>query len=166
MASVAVGVGAYEGERVGGRKEGQGRYTFPSGTVYNGLFLDGQFHGEGSLTFPGGGTFHATWHKGKMVAGSYDFKDGLSYSQKDWEYCSAGDRRFFSEHVDGLRPAGDAQVTNEHPPPRLPSGMYDVGDGYLDPQEGKVYSFSHRVLRVASDEEKRWARSKCRVGTA
>ena len=37
---------SYEGPRVNGRMEGYGKYTFATGTVYNGQFLDGQFHGE------------------------------------------------------------------------------------------------------------------------
>ena len=37
---------AYGGPRVNGRMEGQGRYTFSSGTTYTGNFLDGTFKGK------------------------------------------------------------------------------------------------------------------------
>jgi hypothetical protein len=163
-ATVAVGVGIYDGARVNGRKEGSGTYKFPSGTVYSGAFADGEFHGEGTLEFANGGRYRATWERGKVVAGRYDFSDGLGFQDQDWEYCTGTDRRFFSEHVNGLRPAGDAQVTNAHPPPRLPKDAYDVGDGYLDAATDKVYSFAHVLLRNATCEEKEWVAARCRVG--
>lgn len=163
-AIVAMGVGIYDGDRVNGRKEGSGTYKFPSGTVYTGAFVDGEFHGEGTLEFANGGKYQATWDRGKVVTGRYDFSDGLEFQDTAWEYCTGKDRRFFSEHVNGLRPAGDTQVTNAHPPPRLPKDAYDVGDGYLDVADGKVYSFDHVQLRVATNEEKEWASARCRVG--
>ena len=32
------------------------------------------------------------------------FADGLVYSEKDWDYCTEADRRFFKERTDGFIP--------------------------------------------------------------
>ena len=81
-------------------------------------------------------------------------------------YCREdGDRRFYSELVEGLRPSGDCQLTNQHPPPALPLDTYDVGDGYLA-HDGKVYSYhGSTVLRdVGGKDEEAWAKKMCRRG--
>jgi len=160
----ATGVGLYEGARVNGRKEGQGTYTFPSGTVFTGELLDGELHGAGTLEFANGGKYSATWERGKVVSGEYDFADGLKFAPAEWGYCTGADRRFYSEHVNGLRPAGDAQISNAHPAPKLPLDAYDVGDGYLGATNDTVYSYDHVELRAATAEEKAWAKASCRVG--
>ena len=158
----------YEGERKNGRMEGSGTYTFPSGTVYTGEFLDGEFHGEGTLSFPESGKYVATWHRGKVVRGEYVFADGLEYTDPadgDWAYCLPnGDRQFRSELVSGLRPAGDSQLADMHPPRKVPAGSYDVGDGVLDPSTGKVFSYAGIELRDATADEEAWARTACRFG--
>ena len=223
----ALSTSLYEGERRNGRMEGHGKYTFPSGTVYTGQILDGEFHGEGVLAYPGGcGQYHATWNRGKVVTGRYVFADGLEYTaptEGDWAYCRTdGDRRFYSELVNGLRPvsrcrrasptsrfwphglaeppppracrgararamlpplppvaiasltprvslvrraqAGDSQLTNAHPPPKVPPGTYDTGDGYFKVDEGEVFSYEGEKLRRPDQEEEQWIKSKCRKG--
>ena len=162
----------YTGERKNGRMEGYGTYRFPSGTVYTGEFLDGEFHGEGTLQFDGCGKYIATWERGKAVTGRYVFSDGLAYTEPstEWQYCKAdGDRRFYSELVEGLRPSGDGQLANTHPPPAIPTGTYDVGDGYLAP-DGKVYPYladataapDGKAIRQADRDEEVWAKAHCR----
>ncbi|KAL1524492.1 hypothetical protein AB1Y20_019386 [Prymnesium parvum] len=166
---------SYEGERVNGRMEGQGTYTFTSGTVYTGQFLDGEFHGEGTLQFPGSGKYHATWVHGKAISGNYVFADGLPYTDPadgEWDYCRPdGDRRFYSELVNGLRPAGDSQLCNAHPPPALPRKTWDVGDGYMN-EAGEVRAYVQSsdadddapVLRVCDPDEQAWAKANCMHG--
>ena len=158
----------YEGERKSGRMEGKGCYRFTSGTVFTGAFLDGEFHGDGILEFPGCGRYIATWERGKVVKGNYVFADGLGYDDTTggpWSYCAeGGDRRFYSEVVNGLRPAGDAQLANAHPPPKIPAGSYDVGHGYFVEGEGKVYAYSGAEVRTADAREAAWAVAKCRKG--
>ena len=158
----------YEGERKSGRMEGKGCYRFTSGTVFTGAFLDGEFHGDGILEFPGCGRYIATWERGKVVKGNYVFADGLGYDDTTggpWSYCAeGGDRRFYSEVVNGLRPAGDAQLANAHPPPKIPAGSYDVGHGYFVEGESKVYSYAGAELRTADAREAAWAVAKCRKG--
>ena len=65
--------------------------------------------------------------------------------------------------VEGLRPSGDCQLANSHPPPVIPVNTYDVGDGYLA-EDGKVYSYDgSKMLRdVAGKREEAWAKAKCR----
>ena len=163
-------------QRKNGRMEGYGTYRFPSGTVYTGEFLDGEFHGEGTLQFADCGKYHAKWEHGKAVKGRYVFADGLAYTEPtdgDWAYCREdGDRRFYSELVEGLRPAGDSQLANAHPPPSIPKGTYDVGDGYLD-DDGKVYPYNQpgvtreetpKAIRTVDHDEEVWAKAKCREG--
>jgi len=143
--NAAAPTSSYEGDRKNGRMEGRGTYKFPSGTVYTGQLVDGEFHGEGTLQYPGCGEYRAIWDHGKVVEGSYVFADGLAYTDPadgEWSYCRPdGDRRFYSELVGGLRPAGDTQLTNTHPPVRIPAGTYDTGDGYFNEADGKVYDY-------------------------
>ena len=165
----------YTGERKNGRMEGFGTYRFPSGTVYTGEFLDGEFHGEGTLQFDGCGKYIAQWVHGKAVKGRYVFSDGLAYTEPkdgDWTYCRAdGDRRFYSELVEGLRPSGDSQLANAHPPPLIPANTWDVGDGYLD-GDGKVWAYpkdenapkANAPFRSAAHDEEVWAKANCRKG--
>jgi hypothetical protein len=172
-AAASEAAAVYTGERKNGRMEGYGTYRFPSGTVYTGDFLDGEFHGEGTLQFADAGKYHARWERGKAIKGRYVFSDGLAYTEPadgQWTYCRGdGDRRFYSELVEGLRPAGDSQLCNTHPPPLMPPGGYDVGDGYLF-GDGKVYRYLSEPgpdpvgepLRTATQDEEVWAKASCR----
>eukprot|EP00325_Prymnesiales_sp_UTEX-LB-985_P031502 CAMPEP_0174721734 /NCGR_PEP_ID=MMETSP1094-20130205/37039_1 /TAXON_ID=156173 /ORGANISM="Chrysochromulina brevifilum, Strain UTEX LB 985" /LENGTH=172 /DNA_ID=CAMNT_0015922479 /DNA_START=81 /DNA_END=599 /DNA_ORIENTATION=+ len=162
----------YSGERKNGRMEGYGTYRFPSGTVYTGELVDGEFHGEGTLQYAGSGKYHATWDHGRLVKGRYVFDDGLAYTEPQdghWAFCREdGDRRFYGELVEGLRPSGDSQLAKVHPPPQIPSATYDVGDGYL--VDGKVYPYMTagvkdgpaEAIRMAEPNEEAWAKAKCR----
>ena len=38
--------------------------------------------------------------------GTFTFADGLEFKEKDWGYCDGFDRRFFTEVMNGLQPAG------------------------------------------------------------
>jgi len=156
----------YDGETVNGRIEGKGKYFFPSGTTYVGQFKDGEFHGEGMLVFPDCGKFTGVWDHGVVVKGEYAFKDGLLYEtpHEDWDYCNGVDRRFFKERVEGLRPAGDEQITNEHPPRKIPPGAYDICRGYFVPDEGMVYNYDGQRIGPPLAEDEAWILSKCRVG--
>ncbi|CAK0905166.1 unnamed protein product [Prorocentrum cordatum] len=116
--------------------EGEGRFKFPNGVVYEGEFRKGEFHGEGALVYPNGGRYQARWERGYAVEGKYLFKDELLYEDpdKNWQYVSQGDRRFYTEVRQGLNPAGKTLLTNEAAPPPIPKGTYDYGSGYFDPK--------------------------------
>lgn len=44
--------------------EGEGEYTFPTGTKYVGETYNGMFHGHGVLHFPNGSKYEAKWQNG------------------------------------------------------------------------------------------------------
>lgn len=157
------------------RFEGQGTFTYPSGTRYVGEFKNGVFHGEGTLYFPGQGSYHAIWEDGKEQGeGRYVFADGLEYDQTEgdgqqWPYCTKHDRRYWSEYDKGVAPAGREQVAAD-PSKALPAGCYDCGDGYFDPKQGKVFAWgsdgSGEALRVPTAEqiEKIQAKNRLNAG--
>lgn len=70
---------SYEGPTVNGWYEGVGKFTFADGVVYEGEFKKGEFHGKGTLIYPAGGKYKATWNRGKILEGEYEFYDGLMY---------------------------------------------------------------------------------------
>eukprot|EP00035_Acanthoeca_spectabilis_P036710 m.41261 g.41261 ORF g.41261 m.41261 type:complete len:192 (+) comp8190_c0_seq1:148-723(+) len=159
----------YEGTTKNGRLEGQGTYTFGNGSVYRGGFLDGQLHGHGTITFPNGQVFEAEWVHGKSrgegtARGVLTFKDGLQFGEADYDYCDQDDRRFHSERVRGLKPAGETQPTDSNKPAVIPVGTYDVGDGYFNTETKQVYSYDHVVLREPTPEECEWIVKHCRIG--
>ena len=158
----------YEGPTSSGRPEGQGTYIFPNGTRYVGGFKNGVFEGKGTMYTPGGGSYAATWSEGRQVSGSYTFSDGLEYKEADWTYCTLGDRRFKTEITDGIRPAGQSQLTNARDgDPRLEEGQADAGDGYVSLRngDGQVRDFkTGEPLRYVEAGEKKWLAEKCRVG--
>merc|ERR1712054_95010 len=48
----------------------------------------------------------------RCVQGVYKFADGLKYDETKWGYCTQGDRRFWTEINNGVKPAGKSQMTN------------------------------------------------------
>eukprot|EP00694_Reclinomonas_americana_P003690 EC790585.1.p2 GENE.EC790585.1~~EC790585.1.p2 ORF type:complete len:174 (+),score=45.46 EC790585.1:39-560(+) len=164
----------YEGSIVNGRMEGHGKFTLADGRVYEGGFKDGMFHGKGTLTFPDGARYEAEWDESKEVRGRFFFGDGLEYGEfpnqhgrvldvSSWGYSTKVDRRFYTEILGKIYPAGDTQLTDQKTNP-LPVGCFDVGEGYLNPEERKVYTYARKPLREATLDELRWAMKMCRVG--
>lgn len=49
--------------------------------------------------------------------------------------------RYTLEYDKGLKPGGDTYATNEQPPPAIPPGYYDVGDGFYEPITRTVYKY-------------------------
>ncbi|CAF99331.1 unnamed protein product, partial [Tetraodon nigroviridis] len=154
--------GAYKGETQNGKMHGTGEYTFHTGTRYVGEFKDGMFHGSGVMHFANGTKYEATWERGMVMEGSIIFLDGLQYQETDWGYCDGHDRRFYGERSSGLRPAGESQLSGQHPPRTIPDGCYDCGDGFYDPRTRKVTSYEGKVLRKADDSEHAWIVRACR----
>ncbi|KAM3600431.1 uncharacterized protein V6R79_023427 [Siganus canaliculatus] len=153
---------SYKGDLKNGRMDGKGEYTFPTGTKYVGEMKDGTFHGKGELRFPNGSKYEATWENGKAKQGSFTFADGLQYKETDWDYCNGHNRHFYSEHCNGLRPAGKSQLTNVHPALVIPNGCYDCGDGFYNPSTRVITSYTGRFLRTADDSEHEWIVRTCR----
>ncbi|XP_062497374.1 MORN repeat-containing protein 5 isoform X1 [Pezoporus occidentalis] len=154
--------GRYTGATVRGRMEGPGSYTLPTGTEYRGTLKDGMFDGEGELLFPNGGVYRAVWHRGVPTQGKYTFADGLEYRDKKWHYCDGYDRRFYTEICSGLIEPDISQLTNLDPPPEIPKGCYDCGDGFYNPETRVVVDYKFRFLRNADNEEHEWIIQTCR----
>ena len=112
------------------------------------------------------GKFTGTWERGVVVRGDYAFADGLAYdSRPEWSYCDGTNRAFYRELVEGLRPAGDEQLCNAHPPPPLPPGTFDIGRGCYDPSQKKVFSYAGEPIGgLQPGETEAWATGKCRFG--
>ncbi|XP_063554321.1 MORN repeat-containing protein 5-like isoform X1 [Gorilla gorilla gorilla] len=127
--------------------EGKAKYILPTETIYVGEMKDGMFHGEGTLYFPSGSQYNAIWENGLAIKGTYTFVDGLHYDEKNWHYCDGYDRRFYTEILNGLKPAGMAQLTNMDPPRKIPRGYYDCGDGFYNPVTRVVKGYRNRFLR-------------------
>lgn len=155
---------SYEGETVNGRLEGNGMYTFATGTVYKGELKDGLFHGNGTLYFPTGSKYCAEWEEGQATQGKYTFADGLTYDVDNWDYCDEFDRRFYTEICHGLKPAGRSQLTDVVPPREIPRRYYDCGDGFYDPASRIVLSYKMEFLRNADSYEHDWIVQTCRKG--
>eukprot|EP00041_Stephanoeca_diplocostata_P023405 m.574804 g.574804 ORF g.574804 m.574804 type:complete len:185 (+) comp22284_c0_seq4:148-702(+) len=160
---------AYEGASTQGRMQGHGKYMFPNGSWYEGGMKDGQFHGHGKLHFTNGQIFEADWENGRSVGpgsahGTLTFDDGLVFEEKNWDYCDEDDRRFYSERIGGIQPAGKSQLTNSGIVMPIPSGCYDVGDGYYCAERGEILSYSGAPLRKPTHEEAAWAVQHCRQG--
>ncbi|KAF4082700.1 hypothetical protein AMELA_G00154530 [Ameiurus melas] len=155
---------SYSGTYQSGRMEGRGEYTLPTHTRYEGEMKDGMFHGKGVLHYPNGGKYEGIWENGICKQGHYIFSDGLEYEETDWDYCDGYDRRFYTERCYGLKPAGESQLTNGDPPPVIPDGCYDCGDGFYDPNSRVVTAYTGGFLRNADDHEHDWITRTCRKG--
>ncbi|XP_054377067.1 MORN repeat-containing protein 5 isoform X1 [Pongo abelii] len=146
------------------RMEGKAKYILPTETIYVGEMKDGMFHGKGTLYFPSGSQYDAIWENGLAIKGTYTFADGLHYEEKNWHYCDGYDRRFYTEILNGLKPAGMAQLTNMDPPRKIPKGYYDCGDGFYNPVTRVVKDYRNCFLRNADDDEHEWITRTCRKG--
>lgn len=60
-----------------------------------------------------------------MISGDYYFYDDLKYETSDWKYCDGEDRRYYPEHLRGIKPVGATQMTKEEDKPNdIPEGTY------------------------------------------
>lgn len=157
--------GKYDGDMRDGWYHGKGVYTYPNGVRYEGQFDKGQFHGEGTLIYQNGGTYKGIWNKGKKISGDYYFFDSLKYEDENWDYCIGNDRMFNDERINGIKPAGQTQITNNSKKgeEKIPQGTYDTGDGYFDPIRTLVYSYDGKILlRTPEASEVDWITRTCR----
>ena len=96
--------------------------------------------------------------------GVYSFSDGLRYDEGDWNYCDEDDRRFYSERLDGVKPAGMSQLVDKGEPIPVPQGTFDVGDGYYDPEIHEIRSYDGKPLRKPNSKEAARIVAMCRTG--
>nr|CAD7588739.1 unnamed protein product [Timema genevievae] len=135
-----------------------------SSVVYEGALRDGKFHGKGTLNYPSGCCISGVWDNGVLQSMSFHFSDGLGFKNvESWKYCKMPDRRFYKEHILGLRPAGLSHLTQDTPTRPIPKGCYDVGDGFYDPRTKCVTDPKDgRVIRVPTTAEEDWILANCR----
>lgn len=153
----------YTGQWDGIGMSGFGTFVFPHNVEYEGHMKDGMFHGDGTLIYPMGQKMDGQWRNGRLVSMKYRFPDGLDY-EEPWRYCQYPDRRFYTSTNEGLRPAGKELRTNNDPPRTIPTGCYDVGDGFYDPQTKCVVSpLNHKkIIRIPTAAEELWIITNCR----
>uniref|UniRef100_T1J407 MORN repeat-containing protein 5 n=1 Tax=Strigamia maritima TaxID=126957 RepID=T1J407_STRMM len=130
--------------------DNKGTYNYPTKSKFRGEFKDGQFEGKGVVYLENGTEFKGQWSEGCYTSGNIIFSDGLQWKHHDWVYCAPQDRRFYSETVNGLRPAGCSKFTDKDPSPKIPDRCYDTGDGFYDPKTGIVTGYKGKFLRHAS----------------
>nr|BCL66210.1 1-phosphatidylinositol-4-phosphate 5-kinase [Volvox reticuliferus] len=68
-----------------GLPDGEGKYTWQDGSMYDGSWKDGVRHGIGKYTWASGATYHGEWRDGCMSGvGTWESPDGLSRYQGGW----------------------------------------------------------------------------------
>ena len=87
----------------------------------------------------------------------------MPYENKDWTYSTQKDRSFYTEVLKGIRPDGKTLIVNNIEGPRLiPTGTYDIGDGFYDPVKQMICNYDGSFKRNMETGEKEWILSKCR----
>lgn len=72
--------GTYTGERIDGKKHGNGKYEWNDGTIYEGEFSEDKINGKGKLVIPNKGTYEGTFVNGKRNGqGVFTFANGDTY---------------------------------------------------------------------------------------
>jgi hypothetical protein len=78
-------IGEYIGEFSAGKKQGQGKDTFASGSTYSGQFDDNQRHGYGVISYSDGRIYDGHWKHGEYCGhGKYVEPNGYGYCG-EWE---------------------------------------------------------------------------------
>ncbi|GLI62853.1 hypothetical protein VaNZ11_005581, partial [Volvox africanus] len=68
-----------------GFPDGEGKYTWRDGSVFEGSWKEGVRHGIGKYTWPSGATYHGEWRDGCMSGvGTWESPDLLSRYQGGW----------------------------------------------------------------------------------
>ena len=94
------------------------------------------------------GRYVAKWDRGKLIEGEYFFYDDLKFKDKEWDYCTIQDRRFYTEQMKGLRPDGKTLICNDiNGPKNIPEGTYDIGDGFYDPTKRIICKYDGEFKR-------------------
>ena len=144
---------------------------------------DGQFHGQGTLYFPGTaapacqcgapsharaaglGRYVATWDNGRVVMGEYFFEDGLKWEEQQWRYLNKqkGERRYYTEQLSAIPPAGLSKRHDREPPPNVPIGKYDTGTtptNLTKPSAPALPSFSMTKRNLTTRPRRRFFRPR------
>ena len=98
----------YSGEKKDGMMDGQGTYTWPSGSQYEGEFKQDLINGQGSFTVAhNGATYTGEWKNNKHHGdGVYTHSDGTEYAgkwknNKPWNVDVTNTRGQMAKYVKG-----------------------------------------------------------------
>jgi hypothetical protein len=115
------------------------------------------------------GYYQGYWDNGKLASGGFVFEDGLEHkkvTQKNWDYCSANDPRFYGEMKDGIQLGMELRDTAAHDNAHLtPKDCFDTVDGYYDAFKHAVFDYrTNEIIRTPNQTEIDWIMANCRVG--
>jgi hypothetical protein len=97
------------------------------------------------------------------VEGEYFFYDKLKFKDKEWDYCTIQDRRYYTEQLKSLRPDGKTLICNDiNGPKNIPEGTYDIGDGFYDPTKRIICKYDGEFKRDLEPGEEQWITEKSR----
>lgn len=97
------------------------------------------------------------------MSGNYFFYDNLPYENENWTYSTQKDRSFYTEVLKGIRPEGKTlQVNNIEGPRLIPTGTYDIGDGFYEPVKRMICNYDGSFKRNMEPGEEEWIKDKCR----
>lgn len=75
------GLGTYEGDYVNGKKDGEGTFVWPDGSVYQGEWKNDMRHGEGTYTWPDGDSYTGEWENNRINGyGTFKSASGFEYT--------------------------------------------------------------------------------------
>jgi hypothetical protein len=97
------------------------------------------------------------------------FQDGLEHkkvTQKNWDYCSTRDPRFYGEMKDGIENGMELRDATAHDNAHLtPKDCFDTVDGYYDALKHAVFDYrTNEIIRTPNQTEIDWILANCRVG--
>ena len=119
----------YDGEYVGGKKHGHGKFTIEGHSHYEGSFENDEIEGEGRQVYADGSVYEGSFHLGERHG-----KGSFTDRRKRERYV--GDYRFNARHGEGVLVLEGAGATY--------SGHFEenkpCGQGKLEPADGAIYA--------------------------
>ena len=83
--------GTYQGETLGGKRNGSGRMVYSSGNIYEGTWKDDQLDGSGTMTYKSGAVYTGSYKAGKRHGkGRYTYANGKVYEGDFFEGTLTG----------------------------------------------------------------------------
>jgi len=86
----------YNGQWLKGKMDGQGSYTWKNGDIYKGAFFENEMEGRGSMTWKNGDRYIGTWEANKMQGrGHYIWEtpgDAMSQNKFEGDWIEGAQR--------------------------------------------------------------------------
>lgn len=104
----------YIGERLQGKKHGQGRCIYANGDTYEGEWFEDEMHGQGTYTYANGAIYVGQSFKDKMHGqGTYTYANGDTYEGQWSENLRHGKGRY-TQKANGTIYDGEWKDDNQH----------------------------------------------------